>query len=92
MTAHQLQLVRPALQKLRGAQGNVMMRCAVEAVATHAMLLVELVGQAVKIGVGRQRVMKGRVEDRDLGHGGKETAHLANARDHHRIVQRRERD
>ena len=91
MTTHQLQLVRTALQELRGAQGDVVMRCAVEAVTADALLLVELVGQAVKVGVSRQRVMERRVEDRDMGHGGKQTAHLANAGDHHRIVQRRER-
>ena len=91
MAAHQPQLVRTALQKLRGAQADVVMRRAVEAVAAHALLLVKLVGQAVKVGVGRQRVMKRRVEHRDVRHGGKQPAHLANAGDVHRIVQRRER-
>ena len=68
-----------------------MVRRAVEAVAAHALLLVKLVGQPVEIGVGRQRVVKRRVEHGDVRHGGKQPAHLANAGDVHRVVQRRER-
>ena len=68
-----------------------MVRRAVEAVAAHALLLVKLVGQAVEIGVGRQRVVKRRVEHGDVRHGGKQPPHLADAGDVHRVVQRRER-
>ena len=78
-------------EKLRGAQADVVVRRAVEAVAAHALLFVELVGQAVEIGVGRQRVVKRRVEHGDVRHGGKQPPHLANAGDVHRVVQRRER-
>ena len=91
VAAHEPQLVRAALQKLRGAQADVVVRRAVKAVAAHALLFVKLVGQAVEIGVGRQRVVKRRVEHRDVRHGGEQPPHLADAGDVHRIVQRRER-
>ena len=74
MAAHQPQLIRAALQELRGAQADVVVRRAVKAVAAHALLFVKLVGQAVEIRVGRQRVMKRRVEHRDVRHGREQAA------------------
>ena len=91
MAAHQAQLVRAALQEFAARKADVVVRRAVEAVAAHALLLVELVGQAVEVRVGRQRVMKRRVEHGDVRHGGEQPPHLADAGDVHRVVQRRER-
>ena len=49
MATHQPQLVRPAFQKLRGPQRDIVVRRAVEAIAPHRFLFVKFVGQAVKI-------------------------------------------
>jgi hypothetical protein len=91
MTAHQLQLVRPSLQKLGGAERDVMMRRTVESITAHAFLLMERVRQTIEVGVSRQSVMKRRVENGHVRHRRKQTAHLVNPGDHHRIVQGRER-
>ena len=91
MAAHDAQLVRPSAEVLCGAQADVLVRRAVETVAAHALLFVELVRQPVQVRVGRQRVVKGRVEHRDVRHRRKQPAHLADAGDVHWIVQRRQR-
>ena len=91
MAAHQLQFIRAASKELGRAQGDVSVGRAVEAVAPHLLLLIELVRQSVEIRVSRQRVMKRRVEHRHVRHGGKQAAHLAYPRDVHRVVQWRER-
>ena len=91
MAAHDFQLARTPLQKLRRRQRHVAVRRTVEAVAPHALLLVKLVRQTVEIRVARQRRVKRRVEHRDVRRGGEDAARLANAGDVHRIVQRRER-
>src|SRR5262245_23613447 len=61
-----------------------------EAVTTHGLRLIKLVRQTVEIGVSRQRMMKRRVEYRDVRDSGKQPAHFANACNVHRVVQRRE--
>ncbi len=66
------------------------MRGAVEAVATYALLLVPLVGQAVEVGIGRQRLVEGGIEHRDMRDAGKELHRLAHAFEVVRIVQRRQ--
>jgi hypothetical protein len=62
----------------------------VEAVAADAVLLVELVGQAVEVGVGRQGLVEGGVEDGDLRHVREVLHGDADAGDVDRVVQRRE--
>ena len=50
-----------------------------------------LVGQTVQIGMGRQGVMKRRVENGDLRYGRKQLAHRADTGHVYRVVQRRQR-
>jgi hypothetical protein len=78
------------LQDFGGLQRDVAVRGAVEAVAADAVLLVEVVGQAVEVGVGRQRLVEGGVEDGDLRHVGEHLHGHADAGHVDRVVQRRE--
>src|SRR5689334_21859151 len=80
-----------ALEELRGAECNVVVGSAMETVAADRFLFVKLVRETVEIGVSRQRVMKGCIENSDMRYGGKKPAHFANPGGVDRIVQRRER-
>ena len=91
VAAHDFQLVHPPLQVLRAPQADVRVRPSVESVAAHALRLVILVRQTVKIRVGRQRVVKRGVEHGHVRRGREHPARLSDAGDIHRIVQRRER-
>ena len=90
MAAYQPKLVGATLQEVRRAQRDIVVGRAVEAVASDGVLLVELVRQSVEVRVGGQGVVERRVEDRDLGDGREEPAHLADARHHHRVMERGE--
>jgi hypothetical protein len=77
-----LQLAERALEYFGRLQRNVAVRGAVEAVAADAILLVKVVGQAVEVGVGRQGLVEGGVEDgdmrqvRELLHGLADAVHI----------------
>jgi hypothetical protein len=70
VTGDDFQLAERALENFGGLQGDVAVRRTVEAVAADAVLLVKVVGQAVEVGVGRQGLVEGGVEDRHVGHVG----------------------
>ena len=90
MTADQSESVGPAIQELRSSQADVLMGGAVEPVAANPVLLVQLIGEAVEVGLRRHRVVEGSVEDRDLWRRGKEPPHRADPFQVQRIVQRSE--
>jgi hypothetical protein len=89
VTGHHLELAEGALDDFGGLQGNVAVGRAVEAVAADAFLLVKVVRQAVEVGVGRQGLVEGGVEDRHVGHTGQLLHGHADALHIHRVVQGR---
>ena len=48
MATDETQFIRTPLEELGGTQADVLMRCAVEPVATHPLLFVKLIGQALQ--------------------------------------------
>jgi hypothetical protein len=72
MAGDDIELGRGPAQDLGGLAGHVAVGRAVEAVAADAELAVKGVGQAVDVGLGRDRLVEGRVEDADLGDPGQE--------------------
>jgi hypothetical protein len=89
VTGDDFQFAERALQHFGRFQRNVAVRGAVEAVATDPVLLVEVVGQAVQVGVGRQGLVEGGVEDGHVGHVRQLPHGLADAFHVDRVVQRR---
>ena len=85
-----LELAERPLEHLGGLQGDVAVGAAVEAVAADAFVLVQLVGQAVEVGVGRQGLVEGGVEDRHVGHAGQALHGDPDAVEVDRVVQRGE--
>jgi hypothetical protein len=89
MAGNDFQFAERPLDHFGRLQRNVAVRSAVEAVAANAFLLVPVVRQPIKVGVGRQRLVEGGVEHGDVGHVGEELHRLAHAFEVVRIVQRR---
>ena len=72
--------------------GHVAVRGAVEAIAAHPTLGVQLVRKGVEVGPPGQGLVKGGVEDGHLGHRGQHLACDADAQQVGRVVQRGELD
>jgi len=90
MTRDQLEPRHVGLQVLGRRQRHVLMARAVEAVAAHALVQVQLVRHRVGVSVRRQLRVKRRVEHRDVWHRRKHLACRTNAGEVGRVVQRRE--
>ena len=90
VAGNDFQLAERALQDFGRLQRDIAVRGAVKAVAADAVLLVKVVGQTVEVGVGRQRLMEGGIEDGDLRNVGELFLGYADAGDVDRVVQRRE--
>src|SRR5690242_8528321 len=63
------------------------MRCAVETVTANASLLIQLIRQAIQIGVRWKGMMKRGVKNSDMRNCGEQPPHVANSGDNDRIMQ-----
>ena len=68
MEGDQVQGLRRFAEEVGGAPGEVGVRGPVEAVAPHAVGLVQIAGEGVVERAGRHRLVEGGVEDRHLRH------------------------
>jgi hypothetical protein len=92
MTGDDLQALEGALHELRGAMSDIVVGGPVEAIPPDPELFIESVREAVYERQGRDRLMKGGVEDPDLGGAGKQGFAGLDALQVVRVVQRRELD
>jgi len=88
MAGDYFEFAERALEDFGRLQRNIAVRGTVEAVTADAVLLVKVVGQAVEVGVRRQRLVEGSVENGDLRHIRKELQGNADTGDVDRIMQR----
>ncbi len=79
MSGKDLEVIDRAVEDLGCAEGDVVVAGAVEAVAADRVVLVEFVGESVEVGVARDGVVEGGVEDGDLGDSRVEVAGDADA-------------
>lgn len=66
MTCYQVEFVFRLVQHFAGLAQEVQVACAVEAVLTHGVLLVQLIGQGVHVGMSRHALVECCVKDCDL--------------------------
>ena len=90
MAGNDLGIVDIQAGQLRADPGDVLVARAVGAVTADAVLLIVLVGKAVHEGVGRHRLVEGRVEGDDLRDRREHGLHGTDAQQVRRIVERGE--
>ena len=90
MARDELQILYGLVQKRRCALGDVAMGGAMGAVLADRVLLVQLVGQRVHVGLRRQRLEERRVEDGHHGHAGHMLLTGTDSHERRLVVQGRE--
>ena len=89
MANHQAQCLHRPLKHLGGALGAVGMAQAVETEAAYAPLARPAIRHGIGAGLGRQRGMKGSIEDGHLRHAGQLRFRGGKRLQARRVVQRR---
>jgi hypothetical protein len=89
MTGDDLQALDRALHELSGAMSDIVVGRPVESIPPDPEFFIESIGQAVYERLGGDRLMKGGVEDPDLGGAGKQGFAGLDALQVVRIVKRR---
>ena len=88
MTGDNLLALGLNTQKLTHTLGHIAMAGAVESVAAHTVLGVELIGKSIHIGIVGHRLMESGIEDTHLRNIGQERLHGIHTLDIGRIVER----
>jgi hypothetical protein len=86
MAGYDLQFVERPFEKLGSLQRGIEVRHTVEPIAPDPVLLIVFVWKTVKVGIRRERVMKGRVEYRNMVRARKASPCLVDAHEVHGVV------
>ena len=87
MTGNDLGALGLHAQELQGASADIAVRGAVETIAAHAVLLVQLIGDGIHIGLGGHGLVESGIKDTYLRQTGHEFLHGIDTLQVGRVVQ-----